>query len=69
MRDSDGYAESATDEEIIEAIKLLAKTEGVFAEPAGGVTVAVLKKLIERGCISTDERIVCYITGNGLKTT
>lgn len=69
VRDSDGYAESATDEEIIEAIKLLAKTEGVFAEPAGGVTVAVLKKLIERGCISTDERVVCYITGNGLKTT
>jgi len=69
VRDSSGYAEYATDEEIIEAIKLLAKTEGVFTEPAGGVTVAVLKKLVENGDISRDERIVCYITGNGLKTT
>jgi len=69
VRDSGGYAEFATDEEIIEAIKLLAKTEGVFSEPAGGVTVAVLKKLVDNGCVSRDERIVCYITGNGLKTT
>jgi threonine synthase len=69
VRDSGGYAEYATDEEIIEAIKLLAKTEGVFTEPAGGVTVAVLKKLVENGEVSRDERIVCYITGNGLKTT
>jgi len=68
VRESGGLAESATDEEIVEAIKLLARTEGVFAEPAGGVTVAVLKKLIENGDISGDETIVCYVTGNGLKT-
>jgi threonine synthase len=68
VKESGGLAESATDEEIVEAIKLLARTEGVFAEPAGGVTVAVLKKLIENGDISSDETIVCYVTGNGLKT-
>lgn len=68
VRESGGYAESATDAEIIEAIQLLAKTEGVFAEPAGGVTVAVVKKLVENGYISSDETIVCYVTGNGLKT-
>ena len=67
VSESGGYAEYATDTEIIEAIKLLAKTEGVFTEPAGGVTVAVLKKLAENGDISSDERVVCYITGNGLK--
>jgi threonine synthase len=68
VQQSGGYAEEATDEEIIEAIQLLAQTEGIFAEPAGGITVAVLKKLVETGCISSDERVVCYVTGNGLKT-
>jgi len=68
VRESGGYAESVTDKEIIEAIKLLAKTEGVFTEPAGGVAVAVLKKLVENGQISDDEKVVCYVTGNGLKT-
>jgi len=68
IRESGGVAESVTDEEVIEAIKLLAKTEGVFTEPAGGVTIAVLKKLAESGEVSTDEKIVCYVTGNGLKT-
>lgn len=68
VMDSGGLAESAADEEIIEAIKLLARTEGVFAEPAGGVTVAVLEKLLENGHISSDETVVCYVTGNGLKT-
>ncbi len=58
-----------TDEETIQAIKLLAKTEGIFTEPAGGVTIAVLKKLTESGEVSIDEKIVCYVTGNGLKTT
>ena len=47
----------------------MAKTEGIFAEPAGGVTVAVLKKLVESGAVSPDEKVVCYVTGNGLKTT
>ena len=64
-----GMAEEVTDEEIINGILLLAKTEGIFTEPAGGVAVAVLKKLVEEGKIDKDERIVCYITGNGLKAT
>nr|NIQ06109.1 pyridoxal-phosphate dependent enzyme [Candidatus Korarchaeota archaeon] len=68
IRESGGVAESVTDEETIDAIKLLAKTEGIFTEPAGGVTIAVLKKLTESGEISIDEKIVCYVTGNGLKT-
>ncbi|MCP8308201.1 MAG: threonine synthase [archaeon] len=69
IRKTGGYAESASDKEIVDAIKLLAKTEGIFTEPAGAVAIAVLKKLIDNGEISSDERIVCYITGNGLKTT
>jgi threonine synthase len=69
IRESGGVAESVTDEETIEAIKLLAKTEGIFTEPAGGVTIAVLKKLTESGEVSIDEKIVFYVTGNGLKTT
>ncbi len=66
--DSGGWAESATDEEIVDAMKLLAETEGVFTETAGGVTVASAKKLIEQGTIPRDESIVLCITGNGLKT-
>jgi len=66
--DSGGWAESASDDEIIDAMKLLAETEGVFTETAGGVTVAVTKKLIEQGTIPRDESIVVCITGNGLKT-
>ena len=54
--------------EIVEAIKLLARTEGIFTETAGGVTVAAAKKLIEQGFIPKDESIVISITGNGLKT-
>jgi len=69
IRESGGLAESATDQEIIEAIKLLAKTEGIFAEPAGGVAVAALKKLVEAGKISADEEVVCCITGSGFKAS
>ncbi len=69
IRESRGTAESATDAEILDAIELLAKTEGIFAEPAGGVTIAVLKKLVEKGEISRGEKVVCYVTGNGLKAT
>jgi threonine synthase len=69
IRQSGGTAEFATDAEIVDAIKLLAKNEGIFTEPAGGVTVAVLKKLAESGDISPDEKVVFYITGNGLKAT
>lgn len=68
VTDSGGFADSATDEEIVEGIKLLASTEGIFTETAGGVTVAVAKKLIESGRIPKDESIVISITGNGLKT-
>jgi len=69
IRESGGIAESATDAEILDAIQLLAKTEGIFAEPAGAVTVAVLKKLVEAGEVSPDERVVCCVTGNGFKAT
>ncbi|MCZ7397351.1 MAG: hypothetical protein O8C59_02430, partial [Candidatus Methanoperedens sp.] len=48
-------------------IHLLARTEGIFTEPAGGTTVAGLKKLVESGHIQRDERVVIYVTGNGLK--
>jgi threonine synthase len=68
IRDSNGVAAAATDEEVIQGIQLLAQTEGILAETAGGVTVAVLKKLAERGTIRPDELTVVYITGNGLKT-
>ena len=68
VRDSGGWAEAATDEEIVEAIQLLAQTEGIFTEPAGGTTVAVAKKLIEQGRIPKDESIVISVTGNGYKT-
>ncbi len=61
-------AEAATDEEIVDAIQLLARTEGIFTEPAGGTTVAVTKKLIEQGRIPRDESIVISVTGNGYKT-
>ena len=68
IRDSGGWAEDVTDPEIAEAMALLARTEGIFAETAGGVTVAVARKLIEQGRIPRDEEIVLCITGNGLKT-
>ncbi|MCL1470407.1 threonine synthase [Argonema antarcticum] len=67
-RKTGGNIESVTDAEIVEAIKLLAETEGIFTETAGGTTVAVLKKLVEAGKIDPDETTVVYITGNGLKT-
>ena len=68
IRESGGWGESATDEEIIEGIKLLARTEGIFTEPAGGTEVAVTQKLIQQGRIPRDESIVISITGNGYKT-
>ena len=68
MRDTGGSAEDATDEEIIEGIKLLAECEGIFAETAGGVTVACAKKLVEAGKIAPHESTVLCITGHGLKT-
>ncbi|HKO41431.1 MAG TPA: threonine synthase [Nitrososphaeraceae archaeon] len=64
-----GIAESATNQEIMNGILKLSKTEGIFTEPAGGVSVAVLQKLVENGKIDRDANIVCYVTGNGLKST
>ncbi len=67
-KESNGDMEIATNEEIIEGIKLLAKTEGIFTETAGGTTIAVLKKFAEKGVFDPDEIVVAYITGNGYKT-
>ncbi|MFQ5969803.1 MAG: threonine synthase [Nitrososphaerales archaeon] len=69
LKQYNGFAEDASDEEIIDAIILLAKTEGIFTEPAGGVAVAALKKLVEDGKIDKNESVICYVTGNGLKAT
>jgi len=68
IKDSGGWGESATDREIVDAIKLLARTEGIWTEPAGGTTLAVAMRLIQQGRIPRDESIVISITGNGLKT-
>jgi threonine synthase len=68
VRDSGGWGESATDREIVDAIKLLARLEGIWTEPAGGTTLAATIKLIQSGRIPRDESIVVSITGNGLKT-
>jgi threonine synthase len=68
LRASDGWAEAVTDDEILAGIQLLAETEGIFTEPAGGTTMAVTRKLIEQGRIPRDEPIVVCITGNGYKT-
>jgi len=57
-----------SDDEIVEGMKLLARTEGVFGETAGGVSVGVLKKMAEAGALDPDETVVVYVTGNGLKT-
>ena len=67
-RRTGGGVDSVTDQEIREGIKLLAETTGIFTETAGGVTVGVLRKLAERGEIASGERVVVYITGEGLKT-
>ncbi|HEX9677833.1 threonine synthase [Nitrososphaera sp.] len=64
-----GIAEEVNDGEITDGILLLSRTEGIFTEPAGGVSISVMKKLIDEGKIEKDERVVCYVTGNGLKAT
>jgi len=69
IRESGGWAEDVSDPEIVDAIKLLAETEGIFTETAGGVTAGVTKKLIAQNRIKPDETTVVCITGNGLKTT
>lgn len=69
IRESGGWAEDVSDPEIVSAIKLLAETEGIFTETAGGVTVGVAQKLITQNRIKPHETTVACITGNGLKTT
>ena len=66
--ESGGAMEAVTDDEVIEGIKLLAQTEGIFAETAGGVTIGSLRKLVKQGAIKKHDVTVAYITGNGLKT-
>jgi len=68
VRQTEGGLAAVSDGEVVEGIRLLARTEGIFAETAGGVTVASLKRLAEEGVVSPDERVVLYITGLGLKT-
>ena len=68
IKESDGSAYAVPEAEVVEGIKLLAETEGIFTETAGGVTVSALKYLAESGAIGPDELTVAYITGNGLKT-
>ncbi len=67
IRATKGTGRAPNDDEILEGVRLLAKTEGIYTEPAGGVAVATLKQLIEAGEIDYDERVVLLITGNGLK--
>jgi threonine synthase len=66
--ESKGAMDMVSDEEVVDGIKLLAQTEGIFSETAGGVTVGVLKKLVKQGVIKKTDVTVAYITGNGLKT-
>jgi threonine synthase len=68
IRSSGGACAAVTDSEILDGIRLLARTEGIFAETAGGVTVATLAALAAQGVVRSDERVVAMITGHGLKT-
>jgi threonine synthase len=67
IRDSGGTAEAVTDDEIIEAQKMLSRLEGIGVEPASASSIAGLKKLLEQGVIDPDERVVCVTTGHALK--
>ena len=67
-RQTGGAIDACTEAEVVQGITLLAETEGVFTETAGGVTIAVLKRLVERGVIAPDEETVALVTGNGYKT-
>ena len=69
IRATGGSGAAVTDKQIIDAIQLLAETEGIFTEPAGGTTLAATIELIRRGTIGPDESTVVCITGNGYKTT
>ncbi|MCY3854282.1 MAG: threonine synthase [Thaumarchaeota archaeon] len=63
-----GYADDCNNEEIIDSIILLAKTEGIFTEPAGGVSISILRKMVENKMIDKYDQTICFITGNGLKS-
>jgi threonine synthase len=67
-RETGGHIEWCTEQEIREGIRLLASTEGVFTETAGGVTIANLKRMVDRGIVRPGEEVVAYVTGNGYKT-
>jgi threonine synthase len=67
-RDTGGAIDACTEAEVIEGVRLLAETEGVFTETAGGVTIAVLRRLVEAGVVRRDEETVALVTGNGYKT-
>ena len=69
LQQYNGFAEECDNKEILDAILLLAKTEGIFTEPAGGVAISVLQKMVEQGKIDKNDKVVCYVTGNGLKAT
>ncbi len=68
LAETGGYGVAVSDEEVVEGMKLLAETEGIFAETAGGVVVAALRRLVQQGRIDPDETVVAFITGAGLKT-
>jgi threonine synthase len=68
LEDTEGTGVAAPEDEIVEGIRLLAETEGIFTETAGGVVISGLRKLVKKGLIKSDEVTVAYITGNGLKT-
>ena len=68
MADSGGFAVAVSDDDVVEGIKLLAETEGIFAETAGGVVIAGLRRLVAQGHVQPDELVVAFITGAGLKT-
>ncbi|MEM3832010.1 MAG: threonine synthase [Thermoprotei archaeon] len=68
IKESEGLAVDVTNEEIVNAMKILAKYEGLFAEPAGAITTAALIKLINNGIIEYDEQVVCLMTGSGFKS-
>jgi len=68
IRETKGGGENPGDREILEGIRLLAQTEGILTEPAGGTTIAALKRLAEQGAFDANDIVVAFITGNGLKT-
>ena len=69
VRSTGGTGAAVSDEQIIDAIQLLAETEGIFTEPAGGTTLAATIELVNRGVIAKDESVVVCVTGNGYKTS